>query len=101
VRSFAFYSVLRLGLFFVVAVLLVALGAGPLLATALAVFISAGLSYLLLRRQRDAVAAQVAERISQRLARRADHPDPDAVAEDALVDAPRKIELTEPVADQP
>ena len=89
VRSFAFYTVLRLGLFFVVAVLLIQLGAGPLLATLLGVVISAALSYVLLRRQRDAVAVRVARTIERRQARRG-APDADNAAEDAALDAPRE-----------
>jgi hypothetical protein len=89
VRSFAFYSVLRLGIFFVVALLLLQLGAGPLVAVLLGVVLSAGLSYVLLRRQRDAVAVQVAETIERRR-RQGPRPDADSRAEDESLDAPRE-----------
>jgi hypothetical protein len=52
-----------------------------------AVVVSAGLSYLLLRRQRDAVAVEVAAHLQQRQQRRAGRIDLDAAAEDAAVDA--------------
>jgi len=85
VRSFAFYTVLRFGLFFAVALLLLQLGANPVLAAVLGVVVSAGLSYVLLRRQRDAVALRVAETVERRRAGR--RPDADAEAEDAALDS--------------
>ena len=54
-RPVAVYSALRLGIFLASLLVLVFLGARPLLAVLLAAILSFGLSFVLLRRQRDAV----------------------------------------------
>jgi hypothetical protein len=81
------YTVQRLALFAVSLLVFALLGAGPVLAVVLAALVSAGLSYVLLRRRRDAVAASLAERLQQRAAARAAGPtDADTAAEDAAAD---------------
>ena len=60
------YSVLRLTLFAAVLGVLALLGARGVLLVALTVALSLALSYLLLRRQRDALAAAIAARVEAR-----------------------------------
>lgn len=87
VRPIAVYSALRLGLFAAMLVLLIVLGARGLLAVVLAALFSLVLSYVVLRRQREAVArAWLAGR--DRRATRAGVGEADAAAEDAAVDGP-------------
>lgn len=80
------YSLMRLALFVVCLYVFVLIGAGPALAVVLAAVVSMALSYVLLRRQRDAVAAQLAERIERRLASRKATGTGDEAHEDAAVD---------------
>lgn len=87
------YSVQRLGLFVAALVVFGLLGARGVLAVILAALTSLGLSYVLLGRQREAVATRVAQRIDRRLGaapgpagRQA---DADTAAEDAADDALR------------
>jgi hypothetical protein len=84
------YSVQRLALFVAALLVFLLLGAEPVLAVILAAATSMGLSYVLLRRQREAVAARVAARIERRSA---EGPyvevDADTAAEDAADDAIR------------
>ena len=61
------YTVMRLALFVVAIGVLTLLGVRGLPAIALAVVISAMLSYLLLRRQRDVVAGQVSAGLRRRM----------------------------------
>lgn len=89
VRPIAVYSALRLGLFAAMLVLLIALGARGLLAVILAAGLSLVLSFVVLRRQRDAVArAWLANR--DRRAARPGVGEADAAAEDAVVDGPSR-----------
>jgi hypothetical protein len=60
------YSLLRLALFAVVLGALWVVGARGILLVALTVVVSLALSYLLLRRQRDALAAAIAARVETR-----------------------------------
>ncbi|WP_165350442.1 DUF4229 domain-containing protein [Xylanimonas protaetiae] len=60
------YSLWRLALLAVVFVVVWAAGADPLLAGVVAVVVAALVSYLLLRRQRDASAAWIAQRVASR-----------------------------------
>lgn len=84
------YSVQRLALFVAALVVFALLGAEPVLAVILAAVTSMGLSYVLLRRQREAVAARVADRIERRTAERpSTQVDADTAAEDAADDAAR------------
>ena len=86
--AFVKYSVMRLALFVGVLALLAVLQAGPLLALAGAVVVSTMLSYVLLRGPREAVTAQLAERVERRADRRPPtRAEQDAAAEDAAVDA--------------
>jgi hypothetical protein len=66
--AFLRYTLLRLALFAVVLAGLAAAGARGLLLLALSLASSMALSYLLLRRQRDALATAIAERAEQRRA---------------------------------
>jgi hypothetical protein len=80
------YSLLRLALFAVVLGALWVLGARGILLVALTVVVSLALSYLLLRRQRDALAAAIAARVETRPEHRG---GVDEAAEDAADDAQR------------
>lgn len=64
------YTVLRLGLFVVCLVLLRLAGAGGLLLLVLAAGVSMALSFLLLRRPREELAAVVHTRVQRRVAQR-------------------------------
>src|ERR1700761_6569136 len=66
-RNTVFYTVSRLLLFIVVLLLLDLAGARGLLLIALALLISGLLSYVLLSRQRDAMAGSLGSRLSGRL----------------------------------
>jgi uncharacterized protein DUF4229 len=82
------YSVLRLALFVGSLALLYAVGVRQsILMLALAAAISLALSYLLLTKQRDAVALALSERINGRIDRRQGVGQSDADAEDADVAA--------------
>jgi hypothetical protein len=81
------YTVLRLAIFAAVLALLFLAGARGILLAALTVAVSMALSYLLLARQRDAVAAVVAERVAR--SQRPQRPGVDEAAEDAEDDARR------------
>ena len=85
-RSLAVYSALRIGLFVAAYAALLALGARGLLALALAAVISLGLSFVLLRRQRESVAQALLERRTARRGR-PELGQADAAAEDAADDA--------------
>jgi len=81
------YSVLRLALFVGSLVLLWAVGVKrSLLMVVLAAFISLALSYLLLGKQRDAVAQGIARRVDSRIEHRQNLGQADADAEDAAAD---------------
>jgi len=80
------YSVLRLTLFAAVLGVLALLGARGVLLVALTVALSLALSYLLLRRQRDALAAAIAARVE---ARPHQAGGADEAFEDAVDDAER------------
>jgi hypothetical protein len=80
------YFVARLVLFLVCAAVLALIGAGPLAALVGALFVSLLLSYVLLRRLRDAATVVVADRMQSRMERRAAPLDEDALIEDAQVD---------------
>ena len=85
------YSVLRLALFVGSLILLYALGVRQsIVLLVLPALISLGLSYVLLARQRDAVAVALSERINGRIARRQGLGQSDADAEDADVAAAQK-----------
>jgi predicted RND superfamily exporter protein len=88
------YTVMRLGLFVAVLALAYLLGARGLLAFALAVLVSAMLSFVLLRGQRDAVASQVSNGLQRRLSARPS-PSQDELVEDAAVDAARAATRSE------
>ena len=79
-RAFLVYSALRLGLLVVAFAVLVAIGLDGLLAVGGAVLLSALLSVVLLRRQRDAFTsasmARAQQRREQREARRSRLQDP-------------------------
>jgi hypothetical protein len=82
------YSVLRLALFVGSLVLLYAVGVRrSILMLVLAAGISLALSYLLLGKQRDAVAQSISDRISSRVEKRQTLGQSDADAEDADVAA--------------
>ena len=80
------YSVLRLALFAAVLGVLALAGARGILLVALTVVVSLALSYLLLRRQRDAVAAAIAARVGERPHQRG---GVDELVEDAADEARR------------
>lgn len=63
---FVRYTTMRMVLLLVVAVVLYAVGARGFLLIVLAALISAALSYLLLRGQRDALALRIAQRVEGR-----------------------------------
>src|ERR1700744_5906637 len=69
-RNTVFYTISRLLLFIVVLLLLDLAGARGLLLIALALLISGLLSYVLLSRQRDAMAGSLGNRLTGRPARR-------------------------------
>jgi hypothetical protein len=95
------YSVLRLALFVASLVVLRVVGVKPsILMLVLAAGISLALSYLLLGRQREAVAQALAERISGRIDRRQAVGQSDADAEDADVDAAARAEASDPRRDR-
>lgn len=84
------YSVLRLALFVASLVVLYAVGVRQsILMVVLAAFMSLALSYLLLRKQRDAVALALSQRISSRIDRRQGLGQSDADVEDADDEASR------------
>jgi hypothetical protein len=87
------YTLLRLGIFAAVLVLLFLVGARGILLAVLTVVVSMALSYLVLARQRDAVAAVVAERVAR--AQQPQQPGADEAAEDAEDEA-RRARLAEP-----
>ena len=87
------YTVLRLALFVASLGVFGLLGVRGVALLLLSALVSLGLSYVLLRRQRDAVATVLAERSRNRLDRR--HPggvDADAATEDAEDEARRAAE---------
>lgn len=86
-RPVLIYSVLRLGLFGLAFVGMLALGARGVLAALLAAIVSLGLSFVLLRTQRDQVALAVVERRARRGGRTGRVLDDDSAAEDAALDA--------------
>ncbi len=82
------YMLLRLVLFVVAVKLLGVLGAGRELALIGGVLISALLSYVLMRRMRDAATVALVDRVQARSERRrAARVDEDALVEDSQVDA--------------
>jgi hypothetical protein len=83
------YTLLRLALFAAVLLVLSLAGARGVLLLALTVVVSMGLSYLLLRKQRDAVAAVVAERLAARAGQPHAPAGDDEAAEDVEDDARR------------
>jgi hypothetical protein len=84
------YSVLRLALFVGSLMLLYGVGVRPsVLLLALAAGISLALSYLLLGKQRSAVAQEISDRIEGRLQRRQAFGQSDAEAEDAASERQR------------
>ena len=95
------YVLLRLALFVVAVTLLGVLGAGRELALVGGVLISALLSYVLMRRMRDAATVAVVDRVQARSERRrAARVDEDALYEDALVDTqPGDVQTQEPEQD--
>ena len=80
------YFLARLVLFLACAAVLALLGAGGLVALVGGLFVSLLLSYVLLRRLRDAATIAIAERVQSRTERRAASADEDALIEDAQVD---------------
>lgn len=81
------YSVLRLLLFFGCLLVLWLVGVrNPVLLIVLTAVISLGLSYVLLRGPRDAMAQTLADRAARRIGQR--QADVDAAAEDAEDEAP-------------
>ncbi|MFD2797484.1 DUF4229 domain-containing protein [Promicromonospora vindobonensis] len=91
------YSLLRLALFGVVLGLLYLVGLRGVLLPIVAVVVALALSYLTLRRPRDAATRWMAGRADRRAAVRAATPkvDADAAHEDAALDE----KLTRPTAD--
>jgi hypothetical protein len=79
------YFLARLVLFLACSAVLALLGAGRLAALVGGLFVSLLLSYVLLRRLRDAASIAIAERVQSRTERRASA-DEDALIEDAQVD---------------
>jgi hypothetical protein len=87
------YSVMRLALFVGSLVVLWAVGVErSIMMVVLAAVISLALSYLLLGKQREAVAQGIASRIDSRLQHRQNLGQADADAEDAAVDLQVKDE---------
>jgi hypothetical protein len=93
VAPFLKYTVLRLALFVAALAVFALLGAGGLLAVALAAFTSLALSYVLLRGPREELSRALAERADPNRPRRLGRLDrrvaEDAAAEDAADDAGR------------
>ncbi len=89
--AFLRYTLMRLALFAVALLGLAGLGARGLLLVVLAIAVSMALSYLLLRRQRDALATAIAARIEHREAARGDtqpaRPAPGPTSDEAAEDA--------------
>jgi Protein of unknown function (DUF4229) len=84
------YTVLRAALFVGVLVLLSLLGAGRLIAIVGAAVVSMLLSYIFLRRPREAVTSVIADRVEKRTtARGPSAAELDAATEDAVDDAHR------------
>ncbi|WP_336922056.1 DUF4229 domain-containing protein [Aquipuribacter sp. SD81] len=101
-RPVAVYSALRLGMFLAVFLVLRLVGVGGILSLVVALVISMLLSFVVLRRQRDAVTLALIGSQERRRQARTDGPqarpartrrtlsqrlDSDAAAEDALLDA--------------
>jgi Protein of unknown function (DUF4229) len=96
------YSVLRLAFFVASLALLWALGVRrSFMMLVLASAISLALSYLLLNRQRDAVAVSLSRRIEARTLRRAGLGQADADHEDAVVDAAERARQPDVRSEQP
>jgi hypothetical protein len=91
------YTLLRLALFVVVLAVLAIAGARGILLLGLTVAVSIALSYLLLRRQRDAVAAAIAERVQGRL----EAPRNDGGTDEAVEDAEDEARRAEHARDNP
>jgi hypothetical protein len=72
VKAFLTYSVARLAVFAVVATVLYFVGLRSFLLVAVALLISLPLSYVVLRRQREALAAAVEHRVDGRRQRRSE-----------------------------
>lgn len=90
------YTALRLALFVVSLIVLYAIGVRrSILMLVLAALISLALSYLLLAKQRDAVALAISERISGRIDQRSGLGQADADAEDADVTAAERARRPE------
>ena len=83
------YSLLRLALLAAAAILLWRAGLGSWLLPLVAVVVAWALSYLFLRRQRDAAALWLAARAEARAARPVEV-DPDPEAEDEVADELRR-----------
>lgn len=81
------YTLLRLALFVAVFAVLALAGARGALLLGLTVVISLALSYLLLRGQRDAVAAVIAERVGERATGPGPARQPAAGSDEAVEDA--------------
>ena len=90
VNPVAMYTLLRLGLFVAVLLLLYLMNARGLVAVILAAVISLALSYLLLGRQREAMATRLAKRVEEHKAFPIGKAEDDIAFEDALDDATRK-----------
>ena len=93
------YSLLRIALFGVALVALWALGMGGWLLVAVAAVTSTAVSYLALRRPRDAAALWLAERAERRRATGTGLSaaiDDDAAAEDAVVDQTEVDQIARP-----
>ena len=86
------YMLVRLVLFVAAVTLLGVLGAGRELALVGGLLISALLSYVLMRRLRDAATVAIVDRVQARTERRrAARVDEDALIEDAPVDAAGRV----------
>ncbi len=72
VRAFLTYTVARLAIFAVVATVLYFVGLRSFVLVALALLVSLPLSYVVLRRQRLALAAEVEQRVEGRRRRRSE-----------------------------
>lgn len=72
-RPFAFYSFMRILVFAGTLLALYAVGARGWLLVVLALLISAGLAYLLLKQQRDKVANVIADRVDRKQATKFEH----------------------------
>jgi mannitol-specific phosphotransferase system IIBC component len=98
-RPVAIYSALRLGLFAVCLLAALALGARGLLAVLVAAAVSLGLSYVILRRQRESVAKALLGRRAQRPGSFGQFLRADAAAEDAAAEAARSRDRPDGTAD--